>query len=52
LYNIHGQEVMRQTVDGDLEMIILPGGVLIPGTYVVKIKSEKAESQGKKITIR
>ena len=52
LYNIHGREVMRQAVDGDQEMIILPGGVLIPGTYVVKIQSGEAESQGKKITIR
>jgi hypothetical protein len=51
LYNIHGQEVMRQAVDGDEELLILPGGMLIPGTYVYKLKSGKGESQGKKITI-
>ncbi len=52
LYNIHGQEVMRQAVDGEEELVILPGGVLIPGTYVYKLKSGKGESEGKKITIR
>lgn len=52
LYNIHGQEVIRHAVDGDEELIILPGGTLIPGTYIYKIKSGKGESQGKKITIQ
>jgi hypothetical protein len=52
LYNMQGQEVLRQAVDGDQEFIILPDGVLIPGTYVLKLKSGKRETQGKKITIR
>jgi hypothetical protein len=52
LYNIHGQEVLRQPVDEEQEFIILPGGLLIPGTYVVKLKSEQGETSGKKITIR
>jgi hypothetical protein len=52
LYNIHGQEVMRQKVNGDDETIILPGGVLIPGTYVYKVKTQKGESMGKKISIQ
>ena len=52
LYNIHGQEVMRQPVNGEEELIILPGGTLIPGTYVYKLTSGNEESQGKKITIR
>jgi hypothetical protein len=52
LYNIYGQEVMRQAVNGDQEFIILPGGVLIPGTYVIKLKSEQGETQGNKITIQ
>lgn len=52
LYNIHGQEVMRQPVDGEQELIILPGGVLIPGIYVYKIQNAKSEFGGKKITIR
>ena len=52
LYNIHGQEVFRQPVGEEQEFIILPGGLLIPGTYVVKLKSEQGEGAGKKITIR
>ncbi|MFC2116701.1 T9SS type A sorting domain-containing protein, partial [Bacteroidota bacterium] len=52
LYNIHGQEVMRHPVNGDEELIVMPGGTLIPGTYVYKLKSGNAKSQGKKITIR
>jgi hypothetical protein len=52
LYNMHGQEVLRQVVDGEQEFIILPDGVLIPGTYVLKLKSEQGETQGKKFTIR
>jgi hypothetical protein len=52
LYNLHGQEVMRQEVSGEEELIILQDGVLIPGTYVYKIASGKDESEGKKITIR
>ena len=52
LYNIHGQEVMRHPVDGDEELIILPGGILIPGTYLYKLDSGKGPSQGKKITIK
>jgi hypothetical protein len=52
LYNIHGQEVMRQAINDEQEIIILPGGVLIPGTYVYKLKTGKEESQGKKIMIR
>jgi hypothetical protein len=51
LYNMHGQEVMRQEVDGEEEMIILPGGTLIPGTYVYKVQTGKGESKGKKINI-
>ncbi len=52
LYNMHGQEVIRQEVDGEQELIILPDGVLIPGTYVLKLKSDKEEAQVKKITIQ
>jgi len=51
LYNIHGQEVMRQEVDGDEELIILPGGTLIPGTYIYKVQTGKGESKGKKISV-
>ena len=51
LYNIHGQEVIRQAVDGDEDLVILPGGTLIPGTYVYKLKTGKGESKGSKITI-
>ncbi|MFC2112251.1 T9SS type A sorting domain-containing protein [Bacteroidota bacterium] len=52
LYNIYGQEVMRKYVEGDEELLILPGGVLIPGTYLYKLQHRKGESQGKKITIQ
>ena len=52
LYNIHGQEVMRHPVNADEELIVIPGGTLIPGTYVYKLRSGNGESQGKKITIR
>jgi hypothetical protein len=52
LYNMQGQEVLRQAVEGEQEFIIFPDGVLIPGTYVLKLKSGKRETQGKKITIR
>ncbi len=51
LYNIHGQEVMRHPVNGDEELIVMPGGTLIPGTYVYKLKSGNTESPGKKISI-
>jgi len=51
LYNIHGQVVMRQEVDGDEELIILPGGTLIPGTYIYKVQTGKGESKGKKISV-
>ncbi len=51
LYNIKGQEVMRQAVQGEDELIILPGGTLVPGTYIYKLKSGQAESGGNKITI-
>jgi len=52
LYNLHGQEVMRQEVNEEDELLILQEGVLIPGTYVYKIASGKGESEGRKITIR
>ena len=52
MYNLHGQEVMRQAVNGEDELIILEDGFLIPGTYVYKITSGKDESEGKRITIR
>ena len=52
LYNIRGQEVMRHPVNGDEKLITMPGGTLIPGTYVYKLRSQNTESQGKKITIR
>lgn len=52
LYNIHGQEVMRHAVEGQDEMIMMPGGVLIPGMYIYKIHHGKGQSQGKKLTIR
>ncbi len=52
LYNIHGQEVLRQAVNGEEELIVLPGGRLIPGTYIYKVKSGNQESEGKKVTIR
>ena len=51
LYNIHGQEVMRQEINGEEEVILLQGGNMIPGTYVFKLKSKNGETQGKKITI-
>ena len=51
LYNLHGQEVMRQAVNGEEELIMLPGGTLIPGTYVYKLKTGKGESHGQKISI-
>jgi hypothetical protein len=51
LYNLLGQEVLRQEVDGEQELIILPDGVLIPGTYVLKLKTGQGETRGKKITI-
>ena len=52
LYNLHGQELMRQEVNAEEELLILQEGVLIPGTYVYKVASENGESEGKKITIR
>jgi len=51
LYNLHGQEVTRYFVKGDEDLVILPGGMLIPGTYIYKIKSGKGESKGKRISI-
>lgn len=51
LHNIHGQEVMRQVINGEEEILLLPGGTLIPGTYVYIIKSRKGESEGQKVTI-
>jgi hypothetical protein len=51
LYNIHGMEVMRHEVNGDEELVVLPGGLLIPGTYLYKVKSGQGESKGRKISI-
>ena len=51
LYNVQGQELYRQAVNAERGIISIPGGSLIPGTYVYKIKHRDLESEGKKITI-
>ena len=51
-YNLYGQEVYRQAVKQEEDLIIMPGGMLIPGIYVYKMQNGEQESQGKKLIIR
>jgi hypothetical protein len=51
LYNIQGQEVLRKAVEGQDELLILPGNVLIPGVYQYGLKHKNGQSEGKRFVI-
>lgn len=51
LYNLQGQELYRRAVNPGEETIAFPGGSLIPGAYVYKIRHGDLEPEGKKIII-
>jgi hypothetical protein len=52
IYNTSGQQIDLREIKPTDESILIPGGALLPGSYIYNISGNGRKSESKKITIR